>query len=155
MFASLGAYAANGSPFDLWLLLLVGGLGFAMRRYGLPVVPLIVGLILAPRAEKTDWQPPEHAPALSRRRAWIPRRGALGLLAVVAISTSVAVAMIVRDGGTAGWDGLAAAQDATGIDYDLTITPVNGPTKDDCRNGGWEQYGFTNQGVCVSSVVSR
>jgi serine/threonine-protein kinase len=57
--------------------------------------------LLAPRAEKTDWQPPEHAPALSRRRAWIPRRGALGLLAVVAISTSVAAAMIVRDGGTA------------------------------------------------------
>ena len=51
MFASLGGYAANGSPFDLWLLLIIGGLGFAMRRFGLPVVPLIVGMILAPRAE--------------------------------------------------------------------------------------------------------
>ena len=45
MFASLGAYAANGSPFDLWLLLVLGALGFAMRRYGLPVVPLIVGFV--------------------------------------------------------------------------------------------------------------
>ncbi len=51
LFASLGAYAANGQAFDLWLLLIIGGIGFAMRRYGLPVVPLIVGLILAPRAE--------------------------------------------------------------------------------------------------------
>ncbi len=59
-----------------------------------------------------------------------------------------------RDGGTAGWDGLASATDATGIDYDLTVTPANGPrTKDDCKNGGWQVYGFKNQGQCVSSVA--
>jgi hypothetical protein len=51
---------------------------------------------------ETPWEPPEHAPALSRRRGWAPRRGALGLLAVAALSTSVAAVMIVRDGGTAG-----------------------------------------------------
>jgi serine/threonine-protein kinase len=54
-----------------------------------------------PEREQTDWQPPEHAPALSRKRGFSPRRGALGLLAVAAISTSVAAVMIVRDGGTA------------------------------------------------------
>jgi hypothetical protein len=47
----------------------------------------------------TQWQPPEHAPALKTRRAWVPRRGALGLLAVAAISTSVAAYMLVSDGG--------------------------------------------------------
>ena len=36
-FASLGAYAANASTFDLFLLLVIGALGFMMRRYGLPV----------------------------------------------------------------------------------------------------------------------
>ena len=50
-FASLGAYAANLSTFDLWLLLVLGALGFLMRRYGLPVVPAIIGVILGPRAE--------------------------------------------------------------------------------------------------------
>ena len=25
-------------------------------------------------------------------------------------------------------------------------------TKDDCKNGGWEQYGFRNQGQCVRFV---
>jgi putative tricarboxylic transport membrane protein len=51
-FASMGAYAVNGSPFDLYLLLVLGVLGFVMRRFGLPVLPMIVGVILGPLAEK-------------------------------------------------------------------------------------------------------
>ena len=60
-----------------------------------------------------------------------------------------------RDGATAGWDGLASAEDATGIDYDLTVSPVVGPrTKADCKEGGWETYGFRNQGQCMKAVVT-
>ncbi len=51
-FASIGAYAANSSTFDLWLLLIIGFLGFFMRRFGLPVVPAIIGIILGPVAEE-------------------------------------------------------------------------------------------------------
>jgi putative tricarboxylic transport membrane protein len=51
-FASIGAYAANTSTFDLWLLLVLGALGFGMRRFGLPVVPAIIGIILGPTAEE-------------------------------------------------------------------------------------------------------
>jgi len=51
-FASMGAYAVQGQPFDLFLLLALGLLGFAMRRFGLPVLPLIVGAILGPLFEK-------------------------------------------------------------------------------------------------------
>jgi putative tricarboxylic transport membrane protein len=50
-FASLGAYAVNGSTVDLMVLFAMGALGFLMRRYGLPVVPAIIGVILGPRAE--------------------------------------------------------------------------------------------------------
>jgi putative tricarboxylic transport membrane protein len=50
-FASMGAYAVNGSAFDLILLLALGLLGFVMRRFGLPVLPLIVAVILGPRVE--------------------------------------------------------------------------------------------------------
>ncbi|MEV0721485.1 tripartite tricarboxylate transporter permease [Micromonospora purpureochromogenes] len=50
-FASMGAYAVNAQPFDLFLLLTLGLLGFGMRRFGLPILPLIVGVILGPRAE--------------------------------------------------------------------------------------------------------
>lgn len=51
-FATLGAYAASTSPFDLGLLLVLGVLGFAMRRFGIPVLPLIIGVILGPRLEE-------------------------------------------------------------------------------------------------------
>ncbi len=50
-FASMGAYAVNGTSFDLILLLGLGLIGFGMRRFGLPVLPLIVGVILGPRVE--------------------------------------------------------------------------------------------------------
>ena len=50
-FASMGAYAVNGSSFDLILLLVLGLIGFGMRRFGLPVLPLIVAVILGPRVE--------------------------------------------------------------------------------------------------------
>jgi putative tricarboxylic transport membrane protein len=50
-FASVGAYAVNSSTVDLILLLALGLLGFLMRRFGLPVVPAVIGVILGPRAE--------------------------------------------------------------------------------------------------------
>ena len=50
-FATLGAYSVNLQTFDLGILLVLGLLGFAMRRYGLPVLPLILGVILGPRLE--------------------------------------------------------------------------------------------------------
>ena len=34
------------------LLLVLGLLGFVMRRFGLPVLPLIIGVILGPLAER-------------------------------------------------------------------------------------------------------
>ena len=51
-FASLGAHAVNGSLFDLYLLLIIGVLGFVMWRFGLPIVPAIIGVILGPEAER-------------------------------------------------------------------------------------------------------
>jgi putative tricarboxylic transport membrane protein len=51
-FASLGAYAANANTFDLFLLLVIGALGFMMRRYGIPLLPAIIGVILGPYAEQ-------------------------------------------------------------------------------------------------------
>ncbi|HET7684091.1 MAG TPA: tripartite tricarboxylate transporter permease [Marmoricola sp.] len=50
-FAVLGSYSVNASTVDIMVLLGVGLLGFMMRRYGLPVVPTIIGVILGPLAE--------------------------------------------------------------------------------------------------------
>ncbi|KQU56202.1 tripartite tricarboxylate transporter TctA [Rhodococcus sp. Leaf278] len=51
-FAVLGAYAVNLQWLDLVLLLIFGLLGLMMRRFGLPVLPLIIGVILGPRVER-------------------------------------------------------------------------------------------------------
>ena len=51
MFASLGSFAINADPLDLVILLAIGLLGFAMRRFGWPVAPAVIGLILGPVAE--------------------------------------------------------------------------------------------------------
>lgn len=50
-FAVLGTYSINAQPIDIFFLAVIGVLGFVMRKYGLPVLPLIVGVILGPRAE--------------------------------------------------------------------------------------------------------
>ncbi|TDC88990.1 tripartite tricarboxylate transporter permease [Saccharopolyspora aridisoli] len=51
-FASVGAYAVGGEPMDLLLLFVIGLIGFAMRRYGLPVLPAIIAVILGPTSEQ-------------------------------------------------------------------------------------------------------
>ena len=50
-FAALGAYATNQQSFDVFLLLVFGLLGFMMRRFAFPVLPLILGVILGPLME--------------------------------------------------------------------------------------------------------
>ncbi|MFI6029322.1 tripartite tricarboxylate transporter permease [Amycolatopsis magusensis] len=51
-FASVGAYAVGGEVIDLVLLFIIGLIGFTMRRYGLPVLPAVLGVILGPSAEQ-------------------------------------------------------------------------------------------------------
>jgi len=50
-FALLGAYALNGSIFDLQVAIAIGIVGFLFRRFGMPITPLILGLILGPNLE--------------------------------------------------------------------------------------------------------
>jgi len=52
IFATLGAYGLRNSWFDLALLYVVGLIGFLMRRYDIPVAPVLVGMILGPLAEQ-------------------------------------------------------------------------------------------------------
>ncbi|MET9230574.1 tripartite tricarboxylate transporter permease [Lentzea sp. NPDC003310] len=52
LFAALGTYAVNFVTDDLIVLLVIGVIGFFMRRHGYPVAPLVVGLILGPMAEE-------------------------------------------------------------------------------------------------------
>jgi putative tricarboxylic transport membrane protein len=51
VFATLGAYSLHQSVVDLVTLYVFGLLGFVMRRWGFPVAPAVIGLILGPLAE--------------------------------------------------------------------------------------------------------
>jgi putative tricarboxylic transport membrane protein len=51
VFATLGAYSLHQSYVDLLTLYVFGLLGFMMRRWGFPVAPAVIGLILGPLAE--------------------------------------------------------------------------------------------------------
>jgi putative tricarboxylic transport membrane protein len=51
-FATLGAYVAGMEGMNIVILLLIGIVGYAARRYGFPVLPIIVGAILGPEMER-------------------------------------------------------------------------------------------------------
>ncbi len=51
-FCFLGAYALRNDMADVWVAMLFGVLGYFMRRYDLPIPPLILGIILGPLAEQ-------------------------------------------------------------------------------------------------------
>jgi putative tricarboxylic transport membrane protein len=51
VFATLGAYSLHQSVVDLIALCVFGLMGFVMRRFGFPVAPAVIGLILGPLAE--------------------------------------------------------------------------------------------------------
>jgi hypothetical protein len=49
---------------------------------------------------------------------------------------------------------LACTDYAAGPAFEQTPLSVNPLTVDDCKNGGWEAYGFKNQGQCVRYVLT-
>jgi putative tricarboxylic transport membrane protein len=50
-FALMGSYAVKTSIFDVQVAIAIGVLGFLFRRFGMPITPLILGLILGPNLE--------------------------------------------------------------------------------------------------------
>lgn len=52
LFAASGGYSLNGVTADLVILFVAALLGWTMRRFGYPIAPLVVGLILGPIAEE-------------------------------------------------------------------------------------------------------
>lgn len=51
VFAMIGIWGVSGSVFDLAMMAALGVVSYAMRVYGFPIAPLLIGLILVPLAE--------------------------------------------------------------------------------------------------------
>ncbi len=48
----LGSYAIRNSLFDSFVMIFFGILGYLMRRYGFPVVPMLLAMVLGPTIEQ-------------------------------------------------------------------------------------------------------
>src|SRR5467141_3552277 len=51
MFCIIGVYAVNSSIVDVWIMLIMGILGYGLRKFGFDPAPLVLGLVIAPTLE--------------------------------------------------------------------------------------------------------
>jgi len=51
VFCVLGVYAVNGSVVDVWLMAVMGALGYLLRKFDFETAPVVLGLVLAPMLE--------------------------------------------------------------------------------------------------------
>jgi putative tricarboxylic transport membrane protein len=94
MLCVIGVYAVNNSIVDVWIMLIMGVLGYLLRKFGLDPAPLVLGLVISPIFE------------LSLRQSLIMSNGnwtiffarpiALVLLAVSALLLLIAAISVVR-----------------------------------------------------------
>jgi putative tricarboxylic transport membrane protein len=87
VFSMLGVYAVSSAVLDLWLLIAIGLIGFLMRRYNIPLAPVLIAVILGPMAET------------ELRRALAVSEGDLGILVdspiTVTLYTVLAAALVL------------------------------------------------------------
>jgi putative tricarboxylic transport membrane protein len=53
MFCIIGVYAVNNSIVDVWIMLIMGVLGYALRKFDFDPAPLVLGLVIAPILEQS------------------------------------------------------------------------------------------------------
>jgi putative tricarboxylic transport membrane protein len=51
VFCALGVFATSAAVSDLLLVMAIGFVGFLLRRYGFPLAPVMIGVVLGPLAE--------------------------------------------------------------------------------------------------------
>jgi putative tricarboxylic transport membrane protein len=52
VFCVIGVYSINNSVFDIWVMLGFGILGYALKKFDIPVAPLVLTLVLTPLMER-------------------------------------------------------------------------------------------------------
>jgi putative tricarboxylic transport membrane protein len=51
MFCVIGVYEVNHSIVDVWIMLIMGVVGYGLKKFGLDPAPLVLGLVIAPLFE--------------------------------------------------------------------------------------------------------
>ncbi|MGA7489639.1 MAG: tripartite tricarboxylate transporter permease [Xanthobacteraceae bacterium] len=94
MFCVIGVYEVNNSIVDVWMMLIMGVVGYGLRKFGLDPAPLVLGLVIAPIFE------------MSLRQSLIMSNGnwgifferpiALALLGLCSVLLALAAASLIR-----------------------------------------------------------
>jgi putative tricarboxylic transport membrane protein len=53
MFCIIGVYEVSHSIVDVWIMLIMGVFGYALRKFGFDPAPLVLGLVIAPTFEQS------------------------------------------------------------------------------------------------------
>src|SRR5262249_33632138 len=48
MFCVLGVYEVNNSIVDVWIMLIMGAVGYGLKKFGFDPAPLVLGLVISP-----------------------------------------------------------------------------------------------------------
>jgi putative tricarboxylic transport membrane protein len=51
VFSVVGVYAVNSSVVDIWIMAVMGALGYLLRKFDFETAPIVLGLVLAPMLE--------------------------------------------------------------------------------------------------------
>jgi putative tricarboxylic transport membrane protein len=88
-FCILGCYSVANSVVDVWIMLIMGGVGYLLRKFGYDLAPVALGLVLAPMLELSLRQ--SLAMSAGDYSIFVERPIALTMLALGAILLALSV----------------------------------------------------------------
>ena len=94
MFCIVGVYEVNHSIVDVWIMLIMGVVGYGLRKFGLDPAPLVLGLVIAPTFEMSLRQ--SLIMSNGNWTIFVQRPIAAVLLAVCAVLLALAALSLVR-----------------------------------------------------------
>ncbi|MDW8469196.1 MAG: tripartite tricarboxylate transporter permease [Burkholderiales bacterium] len=83
---AIGGYTVHNSIFDVWMIVVFGVIGYAFRKLGYPLAPMVLAIVLGDQAEAAF------------RQAMIMSQGDLSIFfanALVGTMTALALALLV------------------------------------------------------------
>jgi putative tricarboxylic transport membrane protein len=83
VFCVIGVYAVSSSTVDIWIMFVMGGIGYLLRKLEFDMAPVVLGLVLAPMLELSLRQ--SLAMSAGSYAIFIDRPIALAMLAVVVL----------------------------------------------------------------------
>jgi putative tricarboxylic transport membrane protein len=96
VFCVLGVYAVNGSVVDVWIMIVMGALGYVLRKFDFETAPIVLGVVLAPMLEMSFRQ--SLAMSSGSYAIFINRPIAASMLAVGVALLSLSVVPILTRG---------------------------------------------------------